>query len=180
MSQLEKSLMEIFGEVIPKENERESLIRFLELIRSADKEVRVVAGELRPSFYNAELAETIRQKIKEKPNFKFYFLYSKDKDIETAIEMTKKDNEALAVVFSDFSENVIVYCATRRPTYHFSTIDNWIFMEEKHEQGAERKVFIQKNEKLAKEYDDIFENMIAPLDSPIAIRVQPIKFKIAA
>jgi len=178
MSQFEKALMHVFGETIPKEQEDKSLKRFIELIRSAQKEVRVVAGELRSSFYNADLALVIREKIHVNPDFQISFIYSKDPDIKKGIKKTEEENKEMAAIFKapELSKNVTVYLATRRPKYHFSTVDNWIFLEQIHEKGAPREVFIQENVKLAKEYNAIFDKMLLELDPPVVIKLNPTDF----
>jgi len=171
---VERYLEKTLGvEYISKEQQEKSKERFNELIKNAQNEIWVVAGELNPEFYGKEFAEAITQKIKMNNAFRVRLLFSKDVNTETEIiDKIKEENDDVVSAFKQFPDNIEMYRANRRPQFHFDICDNNVYLERKHKANAPRAVLaVRDNEKLAKEYKEHFGRMLAKRDIVVKLNL---------
>ena len=173
----ERRLEEILGvEYIPKDQKWKSKERFHELVKSAQKEIVIVAGELAPKFYDDKFPDIIAQKIEHNSEFKVYLLFSKVAEKkEDAIVKIETENPRIVSVLKKYPNNITMYWANRRPQFHFDICDDSLRLEKPHEVGNQKPVVVVRNNKnWADTYRGYFQNMLMKQD--VVTELAPVDF----
>lgn len=142
----------------------ESFEMFPGFLNHAQKEIKIVCGELHSQLYESEKVIELFTRLLKSPNSKIEIAFFKDDlgDIKSVKEKLEKENPKLVALEKEYKERLKLYWVKTRPIQHYAVIDDRdLFFEEPHMSGVKRRALFRYDDPiLGNEWQKRFDRYI--------------------
>lgn len=104
----------------------------LSMVQKSSHRLYIVAGELYAPFYSGEFAKVLEGKIRENPDYRVGIVFNNSTAPSQARRKLAEVNPTLSRVLEMYKRQISMYCAIKRPNFHFIVADDSVMLEEQH------------------------------------------------
>jgi hypothetical protein len=168
---LGKILERRLGTFLRKADEARSRTLMDSLLEGGRKNIIMVTGEFDNTFYTHEIGEHVANSLQRGAIVNIILTEKKEGNVDESIRMFAKENfEFFLPIFNKIIDQLItiavlerfrIYFSRKRQDYHFTVVDDDVFMESKHERNKSRCVFVRQSSKVfSKKYNSFFNEIL--------------------
>jgi hypothetical protein len=169
---LEKRL----GTFLRKADEARSRHLMDSLLEGGRKNIIMVTGEFDNTFYTHEIGEHVANSLQRGATVKIILTEKIQNNIEASIKAFARDNFDFFLPIFDrivnklittaISDRLDIYFSKKRQEFHFTVVDDDVFIESKHDRSKSRSVYIRQNSKtFSNKYNLFYEEIISDSNS---------------